>query len=88
MQQVVITKIVEEDVVKNDKALVGFPFTLSRVPGRGRSGGRVGRRAVKGASQGDFRGERAKGEGGVGEEVGPEVEDEEGGEGAQRRACE
>ena len=36
----------------------------------------------------DFRGERAKGEGGVGEEVGPEGEDEEGGEGAQRRACE
>ena len=35
----------------------------------------------------DFRGERAKGEGGVGEDVGPEV-DEGGGEGAQRRACE
>ena len=28
-------------MVKHDKALVGFPFTLSRVPGRGRSGGRV-----------------------------------------------
>ena len=27
VQQVVVTKIVEEDVVKSDKALVGFPLT-------------------------------------------------------------
>ena len=59
-------------MTKNSKALVGFPMPA----------------AVKGASQGDLRGERAKGEGGAGEEVSPEGEDEKGGEGAQRRACE
>ena len=55
----------------------GFPFPLWTL-----------RRTVKGASQGDLRGERGKGEGGAGEEVGPEGDDEKGGEGAQRRACE
>ena len=81
-QHVVVTKNVEEDVVKNDKTLVEFP--LPAVKGtRSRSirwsCGLAGRPSWR---------ERAKKERGAGEEVGPEGEDEKGGEGAQRRACE
>ena len=85
VQQVVVTKNVEEDVVINDKALVGFPMPAVKVEVDPAVVWTL-LRAVKGASQGDFRGERAKGEGGAGEEVGPEGEDEKGGEGAQRRS--
>ena len=90
VQQVVVTTNLEEDVVKNDKA-------LGRVCPARCEGHQVEvdpavvwalRRAVKGATQGDLRGERAKGEGGVGEEVDPEGEEEKGGEGAERRARE
>ena len=65
VQQVVVTKNLEEDVVKNDKPLVEVdPAVVWAL-----------RRAVKGAKQGDLRGERAKGEGGGGEEVDPEGEE-------------
>ena len=65
VQQVVVTKNLEEDVVRNDKPLVEVdPAVVWAL-----------RRAVKGATQGDLRGERAKGEGGVGEEVDPEGEE-------------
>ena len=75
VQQVVVTKNLEEDVVKNDKPLVEVdPAVVWAL-----------RRAVKVATQGDLRGERAKGEGGVGD---PEGEEGKGGEGAERRARE
>ena len=78
VQQVVGTTNLEKDVVKNDKPLVEVdPAVVWAL-----------RRAVKGATHGDLRGERAKGEGGVGEEVDPEGEEEKGGEGAERRARE
>ena len=76
VQQVVVTKNLEEDVVRNDKPLVEVdPAVVWAL-----------RRAVKGATQGDLRGERAKGEGG--EEVDPEGEEGKGGGGAERRARE
>ena len=77
-------------MVINDKALVGIPMpTVKDTRSRSirRSCGPFGGLS-KGASQGDLRGEIAKGEGGAGEEVGPEGEDEKGGERAQRRDCE
>ena len=75
VQQVVVTKNLEEDVVKNDKPLVEVdPAVVWAL-----------RRAVKGATQGGLRGERAKGEGGVGD---PEGEEGKGGEEAERRARE
>ena len=78
VQQVVVTKNLEKDVVNNDKPLVEVdPAVVWAL-----------RRAVKGASQGDLRGERAKGEGGVGEEVDPDGEEGKGEEGAERRARE
>ena len=89
VQQVVVTKNAEEDVVKWQG--------LGRVSNARCQGYQVEvdptvvwalQRVVKGASQGDLRRERAKGEGGAGEELGPEGEDEKGGEGAQRQACE
>ena len=89
MQHGVVTKNVEEDVVKNDKALVGFPLPAvkgTRSRSIGRSCGPYG--GLSKVPRRETFVERAKGEGGAGEEVGPEGEDEKGGEGAQRRACE
>ena len=86
-QQGVVTKNVEEDVVKNGKALVGFPLPAvkgTRSRSIRRSCGPYGRCLAMRPSGRESQGRKEEWE----KRVGPEGEDEKGGEGAQRRACE
>ena len=85
----VIDFSIEASRLENGKALVGFPLPVvkgTRSRSIRRSCGPYG--GLSKVPRKEIFVWRAKGEGGAGEEVGPEGEDEKGGEGAQRRACE